>query len=330
MKCCLVFAALIWSTGLSFGQNDVSFYMEQGAHWVVIAPAGLHLRAKPDQRGKILATAPFGDTAVGLASKEIKRDTVGSIESWSDVHQSRNTPIDGFWLKVRYRGAEGYMFSAYLSRGVNKLAEGDEALNQDYILLFPGIGCFENYFYHPGWYWYGIYQSDTTKSIQPVKISFYNLPGELVGNCVVADKMRNLHLIIGSRTPLPLSLNSAVFLAEQYQESNSLIGREGEPNDALLRRYHLNVVRDGSTNFWETQKLVLQQGGQQQVLAKPGQFSDGGWYLVCCGDLDGDQKKDYIIWYGEKGSKTILYLSKPAAKGQLVKPVAVYYAGYCC
>ena len=331
MKCSLVFAALIWSTGLSFGQDDAPFAVERGATWVVIAPAGLHLRAKPDQRAKILATAAFGDTVKTIAARHFGRDTVGQIQAWNPLkRQSYDVPIDGYWFRVLYRGKEGFMFSAYLGYGLGRVEESDVPLNRDYALLFPGENCFNNFFYRPGWHWYGLYQSESGVFTKPVQVAFYNLPHELTGEYIAADDNRDLRAIIGSRTPLPAANAVDAFIAYPYEARAGLMDQEGRLNDTLLREYHLKVVRDGSTRYWDTQQLVLQEGGVRQVLASPGLYSDGNWYLICCGDLDGDGKKDYIIWYGEKGSKTILYLSKPAAKGQHVKPVAVYYAGYCC
>ena len=104
---------------------------------------------------------------------------------------------------------------------------------------------------------------------------------------------------------------------------------DGRPNDALLKKYHLEIYRKDPLHFWDDQQLVLKNKGIRQIIS-PSSSTDGPWNLYWSGDLDGDGQQDYIIQFGDKDARTQLYLSKSAAKNQLVRPVAVYYSGYCC
>jgi hypothetical protein len=315
-------------------EDDMSRVFADTSHGggrFVISPDGLNLRAKPNRQSKTLQTVLFGEKVQVISPQHFGRDTVGQLEYFEISGKSYRVPIDGYWVKVRYRQKEGYMFSAYLGRAINEVREADKPLNQDFVLLFPFIGCFSNVFYQPGWHWYGVYAQDSATFMKKVKVSFYSLPMGLIGDAISTNDNRNLQFIIGSHVPLS---EKTIQNKRGYERSlfNLPLFTAGDmPNDSLLQQYNLAVSGDNTLsreNYWDSQKLVFQKNGVRQEVLPPSK--DGLWYLVWCGDLDGDGKDDYIIHFGEKSGAPVLYLSKPAGKGQLVKPVAIYYSGYCC
>lgn len=77
---------------------------------------------------------------------------------------------------------------------------------------------------------------------------------------------------------------------------------------------------------------VFEQGDIKQELSVPGVSDPYAFVhsLIWHGDIDGDDEEDYIIKFGEKVSYIVLYLSSEAIEGQIAKPVAIFYTGYCC
>ena len=301
--------------------------------WKVIAPAGLKLRAQPNIQAKVLSTAPFGEKVKLMSDKSFRFDTVGYAPLYYDhTDQIEKVAIVGHWWKVRCQGQEGYMFSAYLGVDAGSVASGDEALNQEAVLLFPGYDCFSNFFYHPNWHWYGAFASGQGlifKKVQPAFYNFYHTDEEvLAGDFITVDDTQpGLRFIVGSKNPLPVQQIRTDFLSKRG--NGYLFDDDGRPNDALLKKYHLEIYRKDPLHFWDDQQLVLKNKGIRQIIS-PSSSTDGPWNLYWSGDLDGDGQQDYIIQFGDKDARTQLYLSKSAAKNQLVRPVAVYYSGYCC
>ena len=78
----------------------------------------------------------------------------------------------------------------------------------------------------------------------------------------------------------------------------------------------------------EPAKLFLKQGSKKQLLNEPA--LDFPTAIAFAGDLDGDNKDDYIIHYGDKAGVMILYLTSQAKTGELIRRVAVFYASWCC
>ena len=330
MKISLLFWVLISSTVMAAQEYVVAADTNYAGGWrSVISTDGLNLRAQPKLHSKVLKTVSFGEKIQVISPQHFGRDTVGQLEYSNFEGKPYQIPIDGYWLKVRYKQTEGYMFSAYLGWDITKVEEDDKQFNQDFVLLFSSISCISNVFYRPDWHWYGVYKQGNDWSMKKVKVSFYNIPMDLVSDVISTSDNRNLQFVIGSRTPLAGKAPISKLGFGQSVEYKPLFSyTDWQPVDSTLKRYNLAISRDTGHNFWDTQKLVFQRNGIKQEVKSPS--SDGNWFLLWCGDLDGDGNDDYIIQFGDKGAKTILYLSKPASKGQLLKPVAVYYSGYCC
>ena len=322
-------------SGMSLSAQDDDYYGKlaadttRGGWRYVISPDGLNLRSLPDLKSKVLRKILFNEKVQLVSPEHFGRDTIGQLEYFSLEGQPYQQPIDGFWLKVRYKQTEGYMFSAYLGWTLSELREEEKMLNQDFVLLFAEIGCNNNVFYRPDWHWYGVYKQDADWLLKNVKVSFYNIPMDMMGDVISTNDNRNLQFILGSRKPLTEKVIRSKDGFERGIEDKPLTTYNGKLLvDSTLKQYNLTILRDEGQNYWDTQKLVFQRNGRRQEM-KLSSY-DGTWNLQWCGDLDGDGLDDYIIRFGEQIAKTILFLSKSASKGQLIKPVAVYYSGYCC
>lgn len=322
------------------GQDDQLF-----EHWlkytegkaVVIAPAGLNLREKPTLRSNVLRSVPFGETVKIIGSKHFGADTVGTVDFYFNASdQLTSIPISGYWLKVSHQGMQGFMFSAYLDKAVNRVSAGDEALNRDYLLLFPEVSCIANYAYYPGWHWYGYYKSETGFFRKEIEVSFYNLIDQemIAGNTNIVISGSNnkfLQFIIGSRSSLPEKYKTPVYFVGNAGISVYSMNYNDFAIDSILRQCNLRVGLNANDSYNSIEKVILERQGTAQEIGSAEMGLDAAIFSVLwCGDIDGDNKNDYIIHYGEKGSKTILYLSKASEKGQLIKPVAVFYSTYCC
>ncbi|MBK8396544.1 MAG: SH3 domain-containing protein [Leptospiraceae bacterium] len=71
-----------------------------GDRLYVLAKSGLHLRAKPSKRGRLLQTVSFGSAALVQQITDKEYEAEG---------------IPGFWVKVIADDREGYLFDGFLS-----------------------------------------------------------------------------------------------------------------------------------------------------------------------------------------------------------------------
>ncbi|MBK8969472.1 MAG: hypothetical protein IPM36_22980 [Lewinellaceae bacterium] len=230
------------------------------------------------------------------------------------------------------------MFSAFLDNTVNTVRAGDEKLNKNYILLFPQASCVRNYFYYSGWHWYGFYKTETGIVRKKIEISFYNLVPKEINfestNVVVSSSNnKSLLFILGSRNEFPIQ--NSIEPIYSGDRSNGISFHDfyssNVSNDSILKQCNLQMnIINSDPNLYAAKITLKDHGTKQEIGSAEMRLDVLVSTLLWCGDLDGDNKMDYILRYGEKSSKTILYLSKAADKGQLVKPVAVFYSGYCC
>ncbi|MBK8555917.1 MAG: SH3 domain-containing protein [Lewinellaceae bacterium] len=287
----------------------------------VISPDGLRLRAGPDADSKVLWSAPFGEKVTVLNDEPLLLDTVGYLYEFND-----NIPINGYWTAVRCRGIRGYMFSAFLGQLATVRAE-DKGLNEDFILLFPGSNCINNTFYKPGYYWYGYYDVPGKRAWKPVRPRFFSLTDWLSEYRISTESPDGLQFIVGSRLPLNIKGDPGI----DFLDGNLIRQRDSLLLDShVQQQFELKVFPLPNGYHWESLQLFAVRNGQQQALSHLPYDYNGDPYAKWTGDLDGDGRKDFIITFGDKSSKTMLFLSSRAKKGELVHPVAVFYAAYCC
>jgi Bacterial SH3 domain len=118
MKHIVVYALLMLASP-AFGQSSKSeFYRsyKAGSTLFVCASGGLNLREKPDLTGKALMRIGFGEMVTVLADT----NPVVAITSES---------IEGEWVKVRWKGKDGYMFNGFLSRYAAMQSDGPSPQN---------------------------------------------------------------------------------------------------------------------------------------------------------------------------------------------------------
>ncbi len=93
-----------YQNGLRIGEwkiySNQPAQIQIGDHLQVLAGPGLHLRKKPNTAAALLTSIPYRTvlTVLNVSRSDMVIDN-----------------IHGFWVKVRYRQHEGYVFSGYLS-----------------------------------------------------------------------------------------------------------------------------------------------------------------------------------------------------------------------
>ncbi len=290
----------------------------------VVAVNGLKLRSKPSLRGKVIDKIPFGQSLEIISSNHYGHDTLASdyriyyAESQGEYYEPL---LSGYWVKARYDGQEGYVFSAFLYHHFN----ADRDYNQKIALLTEGGNCYDNLHYRPDWHWYGLYDIDGVHQLRKVKLDLFVEETELGPFLTIATQQNRASLfIVGSPRPLQ---EGRLFFSE-YTGHGTSIYRGGEVDEKALQDAALEVMAGEGEDY--PLLVALGRDGQKQVLNPEESYFGYPSALLWYGDLDGDGELDYLINYGEESSETILYLSSKAKPGQLVAPVGAYFSGYCC
>lgn len=318
-KLMLILILALVGSQTSFSNTEPTFNSSQNT---VIAVSGLKLRTKPYSSGKIINKVPFGDQVEIISDAKIFPDTLQSDYKYFYGDSAYQPTLSGHWVKVRYDGEEGYVFSAYLYYNWNY----DNTFNKQSALLFEGSNCYENLHYRPDWHWYGVYKKGGSTILKKVRLSFFTEQTELGPFLsIVTDVDEPSLFIFGT----PYQYKSDRLLFSEYLGNEQPIHLGDSLNTELLERASLKIEREEQYPNSQEIYVVGRKGTKQRISGTQsefGQMTNLLWY----GDLDGDGKMDYIIDFGEKEAHTVLFLSGKAKQGELVKPVGVYYSGYCC
>ena len=290
----------------------------------VISTTGLNLRSEPNAQSSIIATLPFGTKLKLTGLKSNSLDSVGAHRFHFDPKwQMRNIlPVVGYWQQVEYKGRIGWVHGSYLLQYYNKLPTYESGVNQRHVLLKPGYDCFSNFWFNNKLNWYGIYREGRYKVVKPISLSFFIIDREVSPlvmrdpACVIsAQKNRGLLFIFGTTDNMKIKRLEGRFY-----------GFWSDKKITIRKEFQVDSIGNSEV-------LYLKKHGQKQLLTPVHpeyQFYFSPYNLVWEGDLDGDGKSDYIIRFGDKSRRTILFLSSEAREGEIVRPVAVYYSGYCC
>ncbi|GAB3924985.1 hypothetical protein GCM10028827_13830 [Mucilaginibacter myungsuensis] len=152
--------------------------------------------------------------------------------------------------------------------------------------------------------------------------------GPETGWAVKTDQKDTSILLIGGlkdlarRTVIPLLKDTVIFINKQtrfnYKNTSYTIyarAQKGKPNgnDGPTRNYQIWI------------EAVIDQKLYKQLLASSAQ-TDYEMLLIFAGDIDGDGIPDLIINTSghENTVQPTLYLSKPAAQGQLLKVMGLH------
>lgn len=111
----------------------------------------------------------------------------------------------------------------------------------------------------------------------------------------------------------------------KYSGVNYLLKSEGE---VLSSQGEGNDKWEDTANY----KLYLISGEKSQCLLKMKSFQDRITELRLVGDLDGDNKPDFIIYspQGYEDNRLLLFLSSFADKDELVKLVSITFDSFAC
>lgn len=299
----------------------------------VISTTGLSLRAGPGSSHKRIDTAPHGAKVTVLEQMESTIDSLPRIytkPSSDDASGAYHVSRIGTWARVSYKGKIGYMLDIFLkSDAVWDTEEELVGLNKDYLVLYPGSGCQDNFVYDPSFHWYGLYctYDGQMAELRPVKVSQWIQRSEIFTNHFYAEDMSDLLMIIGSREKLPERKIGKAFNHGDFSPYVHGVKYDDmhDPMDAVAFEVEQKTMDEGYV------KTLLYLPGSPRQLLNPSSydyFSPNS--LRFAGDIDGDGKQDYLIHWGESSGSIILYLSSEAGKGEQAKPVAGFYMGYCC
>ncbi len=284
-----------------------------------------------------------------------KIDTIGTamdveVTDFNYVKKRVVVPHVGFWWHVQYLGKEGYMFSGFLS-----LLEDDPDYfepGKGYRLRMPGP--FANPVAEPGWRWYGLFRSgDGVYGFRRVNTRYLSVDFRLLSDSlgraagfveerytervdVIETVPADPLVLIGSRREMKEMPKVTGNHASFFRNGNDcILAMKPGPHQAeTIRESALQYEEHGSTLEWYfTGRNGLRQPVQLSVPAHresgreiPAQIYKPTaleWY----GDLDGDNRLDYIVAMAsaDTGYATVLFLSSEAGPGEVVKAVAAFY-----
>jgi hypothetical protein len=307
----------------------------------VISIEGLSLREKPEMQARRLTVMPFGAAVKVMDTLLAVEDSLPPLFVWEGYHGEEElnpVPRVGFWVKVSYQGQVGYAFDIYLlsqdeiyeteSRSILK----EHGFNQDFVLLVPGETCLNNMADNAKYTWFGIYQFGSQCQVRPVRLRQHMrryATGAAIYRRLVslADENKELLYIVGARGSFETQIALVrAFHSDATIEAYSHTASRWKQSRDLGIEYSCDSAMQGDCQG----PTVYRQGRQTQVLDAPDPYPDYYPTLELAADFDGDGKLDFIIYYGETSSCTILYLSRYARKGELLRPVAIFLSGYCC
>ncbi len=292
--------------------------------YTVISTNGLNLRSAPGSQSKVLKRLSFGTKVTVLENKYFRRDTIGAKVFYHGNRKSEH-PIIGHWVKVLHKNTEGFLFDPYLENLASLdnyqylVDDSEKYLNKDFVLLFPGEDCYNNFWPIEGMNLLGCYKDGDGFKLKKIELSYYkswidpnSANAEMEINLWIGAKdNKDLLFIVGSKGKL---------------KEGKLSGVYGSTSLGNIEQFEkLDVV--GSM---EESKLILKESSKKQVLNPKSPHLYPTYTVIWEGDLDFDGKLDYIISFGDKSQNTYLFLSSQAEEGELVKPVAVFFSGYCC
>ena len=294
----------------------------------VIATTGLNLRSAPSLKSAKVGLVPFGKSVNIVGEQHYGKESLGKpYKIYHTEGEVFEPEVEGYWVKAEYEGLEGYLFSAYLDYDMQ---EESDVFNKNVSILFEGIDCANNLKYNPYWNWYGLYEEEGKMVLKKVNLSFFRLEYEMGGYGIATNIDKPSLFLIGSQKAFPKSILDGQYFSP-YEAKGSLydFSASGEINEELLATTSVEMFMSRS-NELNAILAINNEEGFRQILNPSQLHLSMPMGIVWQGDIDGDGKEDYIIHYGEESSQTVLYLSSFAKKGQIVRPVAAWYSGYCC
>lgn len=280
---------------------------------MVISINGVNVREKPNRNAKVVLTLKYGEF-VTLLNENGAPDTIGTTLQFGYRERSTVEKITGKWVRISYKGLTGFSFDSFLCYPEKQTVAG---INDDYVLLFPYCTCYFNYPKSSYQYWYGIYKVDSTHfRVTKIVPQFWAKHDEVISPlCISTNKIDSLLFIVGANQELSQRIITGGYQADCY---NANINSS-------------KYINNGFFHDLEAVQLSYCYNGIEQIISAVDITRETHPSCILWrGDIDGDQKDDFIVDFGEKYGQSILFISCDAEKGNLLKAVACYYSGYCC
>lgn len=287
----------------------------------VIAKSGLNLRSAPNTKSDVVQRLPFG------ALVDISQDDDYGYDTLEVIKTEVNTfNICGYWIKVSYKGKTGYINNAYLHLNDKKWPQDDAGLyNNSVVFLEYQKTCHTNsHPVHP-YKWYGYYSDDC--ELRPIKIQYGRNISDMTDFYIIVKEDDGLDWIVGSKDPLPTG--PVDYLVKDFTFSTSIPYDEKTETYSSYTEPNFEVLYTKLEKSVHSYDLKIKHGLESQLIMDAkydGDLKGIRWM----GDLDQDGRMDYILQYGEKDGRTLLYLSSKRISQRLILPVGCYYTGYCC
>ncbi|PHI17952.1 hypothetical protein CEQ90_20465 [Lewinellaceae bacterium SD302] len=314
----------------------------------VIAKNGLNIRSSPSLNSRIIGNIPYKGNATVIGSYYMGFDTIlisSKSEGWNQYYYLGRQEIAGYgkyivagnWVEVEYNNIIGYVNDAYLARiklPVNCIDDSDVNSN---VLFYNSLNQIGFLYADPYCYkWYSVNQTGGEFTITEISdlgmISTYTDYGG-PGITLYSDSLYNSLYVIGVKNfKLKTGVISGQILDENLLYKNY---RNDLDNDFYLNSDFMdenNISYTSKTgNPFKQEKLIIKENGIQQEL----EFRDGNkegkpMSVIFVGDLDGDDRMDYITKFANKFSSYWIYslhLSSQRSRGKLVK-LSAYFEVY--
>lgn len=331
--------SFVWAISVHAQENCYSIANGKAR---VTAIGGLSLRAAPRQASLRIGIVPMG--AIVEVSKEEEAFCMpGLLPSLEMILENEGEGSgstysrNGCWVKVHYKAQTGYVLDTYLANLEQEEFvvenEGDLGLSANYYLGFPGSNCLANLPSNGYLNWYGVFQNENTESasLEKVELSLFCHREENFQMVTFAQPSAGLKMIIGSKKAL--KANSPI---EYYPigAGDFHIFENGKyyQNEVLAKKYGLRLELPNSENVdvWQARPLTLSRNGKTQLLNPEELGLTGPISLYWASDFDSDNETDFVIQFGEKPGRLVLFLSSEAKRNEIVRAVAAFTVTYCC
>lgn len=319
-------------TLLFFGQSlliaaqpEINYYFN-----LVIAQSGLNIRAEPNLGAPVVTKVPYLSQVEYLSIESFGRDTIGVLKnffrgyghemSWEET----DYPLSGDWVKVKYKSKVGYTFNAYLG----PVVENPES--SDYFVLSPGENCGDRFFDLTKYHCYGVYGSEKDTEIREIKASYVVQEAGIgfLAPLITTEENQRLKLVIGSKRELPTVTSDFMIdsFTSAWPQSSEVILKD---ECGMLNITEIKKKTPSGEKLYPALIGIFQLGSKEQVILEEHFITDLS--VIGCGDVDGDDKVDYLIRLSsEEYSRKMLYLSSVAGDGEILGLACQEDFGYCC
>jgi uncharacterized protein YgiM (DUF1202 family) len=280
----------------------------------LVLATSLNVRTEPRKDAKVVVTIPNGEIVDNLISNDF------------DTNYETIDGVSGGWKKIKYKNKIGYAFSAYLG--------------YQYMLYYEG-STLDNIPKYK--YWYAIYATKKGDVLKKVKIKIKTVKNEEDGHIHKALKTENSEVslfMIGTNEVLTEKM---VGIFDHTPDENgtpyNVDLKPGVKDNLCFKNptiinppYH--IVASGTYKLYNNAEIienykVFVRSSVPTITKKqeitPYLPNPDGWHVMLwVGDLDNDDKPDFILHGGAESVSNVLFLSSKAKAGEFVRPVSSF------